>query len=206
MNIRWAAAVAGLIALSCAIYLLYLMVLIDDTRQSLHTEGVHEFTSIQQIDRNLDNLIASLVAYRLATDTEQVDALRQSYITRFDIFYSALSVDSGWMAYLEGNQSAQQLIEASQHFLSRYEPLMNKNIVPEESLLVRMGEEARDLSQKAYKTAIALSATKTKARDSLLKRMARLLKILWITGLVFLLMTTIAIGFLCLSFKKAPTA
>lgn len=201
-TLQGALAATGLVALGCAVFLMYLMMQLDRTRQELLHDGVPEFSLIQQIDHYFDNLVDSVMSYRLGIDQKDTPPLRSAYINHFEQLDAALTEDSQWIRYLREHESANQLIEASRAFVDRYEPLMRKTAMPDEAMLMRLVEEARALAQLTYETAVTLSVVKTRTRDDLLKQLVRLRNRLWITGLVFFVTTCIALGCLYRHYQR----
>lgn len=184
---------AAFTALASSLFLIYLIVQIDKVLQEMQSDGVLEFSFIQQVDHNLDQLIDSLTRFQLASGEDDLDALQMAYITRFDVLYSALfTVKPGWLNYLADHQSSSKLIDESQSFLARYEPLMQQDVKPDEDMLTRIAQEARALSQRIYETAQIFSKQKSAARDRQSSRMDQLLTHFWLTGCVFLVVLSFA--------------
>ena len=93
--------------------MLYLIVQIDQTRKELQRDGVLEFNFIQQVDHNFDMLAQSLNDYINAAGDKNREAMRESYIVRYDVLYASINnVNQGWLGRLSSLDTAQLLISA----------------------------------------------------------------------------------------------
>lgn len=185
---------AAFSALGCALVLLYLAFQINSALHKMQQDGVLEFSFLQQVDHNLDQLRANLMRFQLGSDGENADALRSDYITRFDVLYSSLfTVNSDWLDYVSDHKSAVQLIDDSRAFLARYEPMMENDIDLENDVLTRMSQETSVLSQRIYETAQIFSQRKIEARKKQTSRMDQFVRWFLIMGGLFILTFSVAI-------------
>ena len=156
----------------CAGTLIYLLILIDATRQRFQDDGVLEFNFIQQMDHNFDGFSESLEDYRVAKTEENLRLTKAKYLQRFDILWSTLNhIDRGWLGSLNDQANTEQLVQDGNAFLDKNDPLMSPDVTLNEADIVRIAKESRALSSRVYELGLTMFQNKSRVRDDISNRM-----------------------------------
>ena len=206
MKDRLLIAIPILVALTCAATLIYLLILIDATRQRFQDDGVLEFNFIQQMDHNFDGFSESLEDYRVAVTEENLRITKAKYLQRFDILWSTLNhIDRAWLGSLNDQANTEQLVQDGNAFLDKNEPLMSPDVTLNEADIVRIAKESRALSSRVYELGLTMFQNKSRIRDDISNRMNTQYLAFCIAALMLVFAGGLAFYLLSRAYKRMET-